>query len=68
MVPESPTGSKKKTTKKHLNFLQVAKLPCTVVVPRGTPESKCAAIKGYGAELVFCEPTPTGRKETCDRY
>ncbi len=53
---------------KIISFSQVAQLPCTVVVPRGTPESKCAAIKGYGAELVFCEPTPTGRKETCDRY
>ena len=21
----------------------------------------------YGAELVFCTPTPTGRKETADR-
>lgn len=40
-------------------------LPCTVVVPKGTPNIKCEAIRGYGAELVFCEPTPTSRKETC---
>lgn len=42
-------------------------LPCTVVVPEGTPSVKCEAIKGYGAELVFCHPTPSGRKETADR-
>lgn len=42
-------------------------LPCTVVVPEGTPRVKCEAIQGYGAELVFCTPTPTGRKETADR-
>jgi len=42
-------------------------LPCTVVVPEGTPVAKCEAIRGYGAELVFCTPTPTGRKETADK-
>ena len=38
----------------------VSKLPCTVVVPEGTPKVKCDAIEGYGAKLVFCTPTPTG--------
>ncbi|XP_023320430.1 serine racemase [Eurytemora carolleeae] len=42
-------------------------LPCTVVVPQGTPTVKCEAIKEYGAELVFCTPSPTGRKEAADR-
>jgi len=42
-------------------------LPCTVVVPEGTPQVKCDAIQGYGAALVFCTPTPTGRKETADK-
>jgi len=42
-------------------------LPCTVVVPEDTPSVKCEAIKGYQAELVFCESSPTARKETCDR-
>ena len=44
---------------------QVADLPCTVVVPKGTPQIKCDAIRGYGAELVFCENSPTSRKDTC---
>ena len=46
---------------------QVANLPCTVVVPKGTPQIKCDAIRGYGAELVFCENSPTSRKETCEK-
>ena len=43
----------------------VANVPCTVVVPKDTPSIKCQAILGYGAELVFCESTPTSRKEAC---
>ncbi|XP_043196171.1 beta-hydroxyaspartate dehydratase-like isoform X3 [Amphibalanus amphitrite] len=43
----------------------VAGLPCTVVVPRGTSEVKADAIRSYGARLVYCEPTPQARKDTC---
>ena len=43
----------------------IAGVPCAVVVPEGTPQVKCDAIRGYGAELVFCESSPTARKETC---
>ncbi|XP_050734939.1 probable serine racemase isoform X2 [Eriocheir sinensis] len=42
-----------------------AGLPCSVVVPKDTPKVKCSAIEGYGAKLVFCEPSPQARKETC---
>ncbi|XP_045119762.1 probable serine racemase isoform X3 [Portunus trituberculatus] len=42
-------------------------LPCTVVVPKGAPKVKCDAIQEYGASLVFCDPSPTARKETCAR-
>ncbi|XP_045613647.1 serine racemase-like [Procambarus clarkii] len=41
------------------------KLPCTVVVPRGTPKVKCEAIRRLGADLVFCHPTPHSRVDTC---
>ena len=44
----------------------VANVPCSVVVPSNTPSVKCEAIKGYGATLVFCEPSPIARKEACD--
>jgi len=43
------------------------RLPCTVVVPEGTPVVKCEAIQGYGARLVMCQPSPTGRKEMADK-
>lgn len=36
-------------------------LDCTVVVTKNTPKSKCEAIKAYGADLVFCEPTYADR-------
>ncbi|KAG7171842.1 probable serine racemase isoform X2 [Homarus americanus] len=42
-----------------------AGLPCSVVVPKGTPQVKCDAIRDYGAELVFCEASPASRNETC---
>ena len=50
----------------YFQFQDVANVKCTVVVPKTTPSVKCEAIKNYGAKLVFCEPTPTSRKETCD--
>lgn len=43
-----------------------ANLPCSVVVPKGTPKVKCSAIKSYGAELIYCDPTFASRKEKCD--
>ncbi|CAG0889398.1 unnamed protein product [Darwinula stevensoni] len=46
---------------------QRAGLKAVIVVPRGTSQAKCKSIQGYGAELVFCDPTPASRKETCER-
>ena len=40
---------------------RTANVPCSVVVPNNTAKVKVDAIKGYGADLVFCEPTPTDR-------
>ncbi|XP_052074140.1 probable serine racemase [Mytilus californianus] len=40
---------------------------CSVIIPKKASKVKAAAIKGYGAELIFCEPYPSGRKETCDK-
>ena len=44
---------------------KTAGLPCSVVVPHNAPDVKTAAIQGYGARLVSCEPTPQSREETC---
>ncbi len=40
-------------------------IPCTVVMPEGAPAIKVDAVRGYGADVVFC---PRGEREaTCDR-
>src|SRR3979490_409732 len=36
-------------------------------MPKKAPAVKAKAIEGYGGEVVFCEPTVTARKATCDR-
>ncbi len=40
-------------------------VPCTVVMPRDAPAVKVRAVRGYGAEVVFCAQTE--REETCRR-
>eukprot|EP00057_Strongylocentrotus_purpuratus_P022571 XP_011677045.1 PREDICTED: serine racemase [Strongylocentrotus purpuratus] len=46
---------------------QMVGVPCTVVVPHTTASVKIDAIRWYGADVVFCEPTQQSRKETCER-
>jgi threonine dehydratase len=41
-------------------------IPAWIVMPRNAPAVKAKAIEGYGGEVVFCEPTVTARKATCD--
>ena len=40
-------------------------IPCAVVMPRTAPQVKVDAVRGYGAEVVFCEPKD--RESTCAR-
>jgi len=42
-------------------------IPAWIVMPRNAPAVKAKAIEGYGGKVVFCEPTVTARKATCDR-
>jgi len=35
-----------------------------IVMPRNAPETKQRAVKGYGAEIILCEPTLQAREET----
>ncbi|XP_052801649.1 serine racemase-like [Mya arenaria] len=42
-------------------------LQCAVVAPNNSPNVKLDAIRGYGADIVICDPTPTSRQETCHR-
>jgi threonine dehydratase len=42
-------------------------VPAWIVMPRNAPAVKAKAIESYGGKIVFCEPTVTARKATCDR-
>ena len=35
-------------------------IPCTVVMPHAAPQVKIDAVRGYGADIVFCEQTERG--------
>ncbi len=43
----------------------VNNVPCSIVLPRNTPQVKVDAVRTYGAEVVFCENNPVSRVETC---
>jgi threonine dehydratase len=40
-------------------------VPCTVVMPDSAPQIKIDAVRGYGAEIVFCKQAE--RTAVCDR-
>ena len=42
-------------------------VPARVVMPRDAPRVKRQAVAGYGAEVVFCEPTAADREAACAR-
>jgi len=37
-------------------------IPCTVVMPKTAPDAKKAAVKGYGGNVVECEPSTSSRE------
>ena len=37
-------------------------IPCNVVMPRITPQTKKPAVRGYGGVIAECEPSTTSRK------
>ncbi len=40
-------------------------IPCTVVMPQDAPAIKVEAVRGYGAEIVYCDRAE--RESTCER-
>jgi threonine dehydratase len=42
-------------------------IPAYVVMPENSSEKKIAAVRGYGVEPVFCEPSNAAREETAER-
>jgi len=45
---------------------QVAGIPATIVMPSNSPSIKVTAVRGYGAQVILCEPTQQAREETCN--
>ncbi len=39
-------------------------IPGYIVMPTSAPQVKIDAVKGYGAEIIFCEPTLEAREES----
>jgi threonine dehydratase len=42
-------------------------IPAYIVMPSTSPNVKVAAVKGYGAEVLFCEPTLAARESNLAR-
>ncbi len=42
-------------------------IPATIVMPNNAPTVKIDAVRGYGAEIVFCEPTLEARETTLNK-
>lgn len=42
---------------------QLLGAPAYIVMPENAPAPKVAATRGYGAEVVFCAPTPEAREQ-----
>lgn len=43
---------------------QIKGIPAYIVMPSNAPIVKIEAVKGYGAEIIFCEPTQMAREQT----
>jgi threonine dehydratase len=41
-------------------------IACSVIMPHTAPAIKVAAVRGYGAEIIFCEPTQESRVRTME--
>src|SRR4029077_17251689 len=40
-------------------------IPAHIVMPSNSAKVKVRAVEGYGADVVFCEPTEKAREEKC---
>lgn len=39
-------------------------IPAYIVMPENAPKVKIQAVKGYGAKVIYCEPTQSAREQT----
>ena len=45
---------------------RINEVPAYIVMPEDAPRVKVEAVKGYGAEITFCEPTLEARESTLE--
>lgn len=45
---------------------KMAEAKAYIVMPKNSSKVKVDAVKGYGAEVIFCEPNDESRESTCD--
>ena len=46
---------------------KMANTPAYIVMPENAPRVKVNAVKGYGAEIIFCEPSLQAREKTLEK-
>ncbi|MDO8057025.1 MAG: pyridoxal-phosphate dependent enzyme, partial [Candidatus Hermodarchaeota archaeon] len=46
---------------------KMLEIPATIVMPKDSAKVKITATQGYGAEVVFCEPTLASREEVTSK-
>jgi len=46
---------------------KMSNIPATIVMPENAPSVKVEAVKGYDAQVKFCESSLTGRKKTLEQ-
>jgi threonine dehydratase len=46
---------------------KMQEIPATIVMPKDSAKVKIKATEGYGAEIVFCEPTLASREEATSK-
>src|SRR5215467_2852342 len=44
---------------------KLRRIPAYIVMPSNSAKVKIRAVEGYGARVVFCEPTESAREITC---
>ncbi|MEW6654141.1 MAG: pyridoxal-phosphate dependent enzyme [Bacteroidota bacterium] len=51
-----------------LSFIaQMKNIPAYIVMPHTAPQIKKTAVEGYGAKIIFCEPTQQAREEALNK-
>ncbi len=47
---------------------QILNIRATIIMPRTSPKVKVEAVRSYGADIIFCEPTLEARESTLNDF